>query len=169
MIKTRIIHVCLIFVYRRGKELEFQSGFHIVNVRFQCDTAVLLLQHGVDPNLYSLRNVLHQFHVHKTKSNCIHLKQLLEVFFAAGYNFSTEDLNDNLKQKMNELRVHNEEPARLKQICRTAIRARLRTVAEDQTIFPAIDALEIPQILINFLKLQDVVNLDKSSFICRTE
>lgn len=140
-----------------------------MNVRFQCDTAVLLLQHGVDPNLYSLRNVLYQFYVHMTRSNCIHLKQLLEVFFAAGYNFSTEDLNDNLKQKVNDLGVYNEEPARLKQICRTAIRARLRTVAEDQTIFPAIDALEIPQILINFLKLQDVVNLDKSSFICRTE
>lgn len=165
-------HVCFIFVHRRGGELSFQYGFQIVNIRFQCDTAVLLLQHGVDPNLYNLRDVLLQFSTHRsyTISKCIELQHLLKTFLAAGYNFSTADRKDDLKERLKRYGVQNEEPAMLKQLCRTAIRRRLRIVTEDKTIFPAIDKLDIPQILRGFLKLHDVINLlNKSSINCKTK
>lgn len=157
--------------YGRGGELSFQHGFQIGNIRFLCDTAVLLLQHGVNPNLYNLREVLQQFATHRnyTISKCIGLKHLLKTFFAAGYNLSSADRKDGLKEKVKSHGVQNEEPAMLKQICRTAIRERLRIVTEDKTIFPAIDKLEIPNILREFLKLYDVINpLYQSSINCRT-
>lgn len=156
--------------YGRGGELSFQYGFQIVNIRFLCDTAVLLLQHGVDPNLYNLRDVLLQFSTHKnyTISKCIELKHMLKTFFAAGYNFSTVDRKDDLRERLKWYGVQNDEPATLKQICRTAIRRQLRRATEDKTIFPAIDKLEIPEILQEFLKLQDVINpLKQSSINCR--
>lgn len=125
----------------------------------------------MNPNLYNLREVLQQFATHRnyTFSKCIGLKHLLKTFFAAGYNLSSADRKDGLKEKVKSYGVQNEEPAMLKQICRTAIRERLRIVTEDKTIFPAIDKLEIPKILREFLKLYDVINpLYQSSINCRT-
>lgn len=142
-----------------------------MNIRFLCDTAGLLLQHGVDPNLYNLRDVLLQFFTHRTYTNskCIDFQHLLKAFFAAGYNLSSADRKDDLKERLKRYDVQNEEPATLKQICRTAIRERLRIVAEDKTIFPAIDELEIPKTVKEFLKLYDVFNPRyQSSINCRT-
>lgn len=84
-------------------------------------------------------------------------KDFLKAFLTAGYNFSRNDRSDmSLVKKLEGYDIRINEPDRLKNICRTAIREQLRRVAEDKTIFPAIDVLCIPKDLKDFLKLYDM-------------
>ena len=64
---------------------------------FKCDAAILLLQHGVDPNLYRLRDVRSQFSLHsgfKMSDGCLSSDAMLKTFLGAGYHITLDDRND---------------------------------------------------------------------------
>lgn len=91
--------------------LEFKQGFGILDVfqLLKCDTAVLLLQHGVNPNFYDIRDFFIQFGRHDTFNHpsCVKFEQLLKTFIGAGYSFSRNDrLDSSLMKKLEKCDVH---------------------------------------------------------------
>ncbi|VDI36599.1 Hypothetical predicted protein [Mytilus galloprovincialis] len=143
----------------RGKVYEkIITTLHYPGPWFICTTAVMLLQHGVDPNLYKLGDVLCQNMNHCKFSRCIDEKTLEATFFAAGYDLTVSDTDYQIG---NFGRTQ-----RLKNLARTQIRKHIRSVNEDTSVFPVIDKLILPTILKDFLKLYDVSPFDMSSIVC---
>ena len=180
--KSCCLHVLLSLVFsflnRRGKVYSLPRGTltHIPIPKrpyFKCDAAILLLQHGVDPNLYRLRDVRSQFSLHsgfKMSDGCLSSDAMLKTFLGAGYHITLDDRNDVLRLRYDKGLLHYDinidEPLSLKQLCRSQIRTQLRTVLNDTTIFPSIEQLPIPSSLKTFLKLHDIIDLNNSSINC---
>ena len=162
ILKSCCLHVLLSLVFsflnRRGKVYSLPRGTltHIPIPKrpyFKCDTAILLLQHGVDPNLYRLWDVHYQFsdHIQNRKSSCVSFDVALKTFLGAGYHITLDDRNDVLRLRYDKGLLHYDinidEPLSLKQLCRSQIRTQLRTVLNDTTIFPSIEQLPIPYVI----------------------
>lgn len=164
---------CLFYGRGRVFKANRPTTLNIPGPYFKCDTAILLLQHGVDPNLYKLSDVWFQFSGHNryqyhSNGNCVQFSALLGTFLAAGYHFTSEDVSDRfIREKLISFDVNIEEPISLKQMCRSLIRGRLRTITMDATIFPSIDTLCIPTQLKDYLKLRDIIDIDSSSIHCK--
>nr|XP_022301431.1 uncharacterized protein LOC111109554 isoform X2 [Crassostrea virginica] len=163
--------------YGRGK-VYMADSLSLCNLRdvpmtpfFKCDAAILLLQHGVDPNLYRLRDVWSQFSLHsgfKMSDGCLSSDAMLKTFLGAGYHITLDDRNDLFmyEKALRHYDINIDEPLSLKQLCRSQIRTQLRTVLNDTTIFPSIEQLPIPSSLKTFLKLHDIIDLNNSSINC---
>lgn len=166
------MHDCS-FTHRRGRVFKANcpTTLNIPGPYFKCDTAILLLQHGVDPNMYNLSDVWFQFSGHSrfcSNNDCVQFSTLLETFLGAGYHLTSADINNQfIRENLKRIDVNVEEPVSLKQMCRSAIRERLRKSSKDTTIFPAIDTLHIPSQLKNYLKLRDIIDICSSSIHCR--
>ena len=159
------------FLQRRGKAFSANllTSEDIQGPYFKCDAAILLLQHGVDPNLYRLMDVWSQFSDHRHRS-CVSFDVVLKTFLGAGYHLTFDDRNDpfsQIKDRLLHYGIDIDEPLSLKQLCRTHIRNQLRIVLNDTTILPSIEQLPIPSSLKMFLKLHDVIDLNNSSINCR--
>ncbi|XP_061194370.1 uncharacterized protein LOC133202548 [Saccostrea echinata] len=157
--------------YGRGKVYEtgLPTSMCIPGPYFICDTAIMLLQHGIDPDLYKLSDVLQQFSEHHTRQDCVNLNTLLQTFVGAGYHFTQDD--KNCKDNTRELRrngISMEEPLSLKQACRLMIRKHLRILSKDTSIFPFVDKLPIPNLLKEYLKLWNIYNLKNVVTNCRS-
>ncbi|XP_052073998.1 uncharacterized protein LOC127711874 [Mytilus californianus] len=146
---------------------------------FVCTTSVLLLQHGVDPNLYSLRHIMKQLGQHfkhfRKKDYCVKDKIFLRTFLAAGYKFTSPDIRYIENKYIKDLFDFGKEDktmqiagrlASLKHLARIKIRNHIISINKDTSIFPAVDKLELPVILKDFLKLYDVSPRDLSFVIC---
>ncbi|XP_076106650.1 uncharacterized protein LOC143075192 isoform X3 [Mytilus galloprovincialis] len=161
----------------RGKVYEANqpTTLEICEPWFICTTAIMLLHHGVDPNLYKFRDVLCQQGLHcpsdRPVNYCIEKKTFLATFLAAGYNLTVSDMNryenDHYKSET-DYQIVNDfgRTQRLKHLARTQIRKHIRSVNEDTSVFPIIDKLTLPTILKDFLKLYDVSPVDLSSIVC---
>lgn len=162
---------CLFYGRGRVFKANRPTTLSIPGPFFKCDTAILLLQHGVDPNIYNLSDVWFQFSGHnrfRSNNDCVQFSTLLETFLGAGYYFTSADKNNRFfREELRRFGVNVEEPISLKQMCRTAIRERLRKISNDTTIFPAIDTLRIPNQIKNYLKLRDIIDIESSSIHCR--
>lgn len=140
-------------IYRRGKVFKpiHETSSISPGLNFKCDSAILLLQHGVDPNMYNISDVWFQFSRHTRYScfgGCVKFSVILETFLAAGYHFTSVDHSNRvIREKLRRFGVNFAEPNSLKQMCRSAIRERLRKSTKDTTIFPAIDTLQIPTLM----------------------
>ncbi|XP_063395777.1 uncharacterized protein LOC134680602 [Mytilus trossulus] len=146
---------------------------------FVCTSSVLLLQHGVDPNLYSLRHIMKQLGPHfkhfRKHDYCVKDKLFLRTFLAAGYRLTATDIkyveNKYIKDRFDfgkddEFMQITGRLASLKHLARTKIRSHIISVNKDTSIFPAVDMLELPVTLKDFLKLYDVSPPDLSLVIC---
>lgn len=162
---------CLFYGRGRVFKANRPTTLNIPGPYFKCDTAILLLQHGVDPNMYNLSDVWFQFSGHncfRSNNDCVHFSTLLETFLGAGYHLTSADINNRfIRENLKRIDVNVEEPVSLKQMCRSAIRQRLRKSSKDTTIFPAIDTIHIPTQLKNYLKLRDIIDICSSSIHCR--
>ncbi|XP_061194396.1 uncharacterized protein LOC133202575 [Saccostrea echinata] len=160
------------FFYGRGKVYEANSPttLHIPGPCFTCDTAVLLLQHGIDPDQYKLSDVLQQFAYHNlfdSRRKCVGFHIMLQTFIAAGYHYTSDDLDCSYtKTEMTENGINMDEPPSLKQSCRSIIRKQLRILNKDTSIFPPVNKLLIPLSLKDYLKLYNVIDLNKSLIQC---
>ncbi|XP_071180802.1 uncharacterized protein [Mytilus edulis] len=145
-------------------------------------TAIMLLQHGVDPNLYTISDVLRQERRHQIidrfdvnrNHNCIVRKSFVTTFLAAGYDLPISEMNHLEKYCRRwdidfELITDFGRPPSLKHLARTLIRKHIRFVNMDTSVFPVIDKLTLPTILKDFLKLYDVSPSDMTSIICYTD
>ena len=181
ILKSCCLHVLLSpvfsFLNRRGKV--YEADPHILGTirhvpmrpYFKCDAAILLLQHGIDPNLYRLRDVWFQFFRHSgfnLSGGCVSSDAMLKTFLGAGYHITLDDRNDLFmyEKELRHYDINIDEPLSLKQLCRSQIRTQLRTVLNDTTIFPSIEQLPIPSLLKTFLKLHDIIDLNNSSINC---
>ncbi|VDI36600.1 Hypothetical predicted protein [Mytilus galloprovincialis] len=134
----------------RGKVYEANqpTTLEICEPWFICTTAILLLQHGVDPKLYRFIDVS-----------------------SAGYDLTVSDMNryenDPFKSDP-DYQIVNDfgRTPRLKHLARTQIRKHIRSVNEDTSVLPIIDKLTLPTVLKDFLKLYDVSPVDLSSIVC---
>lgn len=77
------MHDCS-FSHRRGRVFKANrpTTLNIPGPYFKCDTAILLLQHGVDPNMYNLSDVWFQFSGHncfRSNNDCVQFSTLLET------------------------------------------------------------------------------------------
>nr|XP_022301211.1 ankyrin repeat and SOCS box protein 2-like isoform X1 [Crassostrea virginica]XP_022301212.1 ankyrin repeat and SOCS box protein 2-like isoform X1 [Crassostrea virginica]XP_022301213.1 ankyrin repeat and SOCS box protein 2-like isoform X1 [Crassostrea virginica]XP_022301214.1 ankyrin repeat and SOCS box protein 2-like isoform X1 [Crassostrea virginica]XP_022301215.1 ankyrin repeat and SOCS box protein 2-like isoform X1 [Crassostrea virginica] len=157
----------------RGRVFEANqpTTLNIPGPYFKCDAAILLLQHGVDPNLYRLKDVWFQFSGHgrfNMRDGCVSFDAMLKTFLGAGYHITTEDRDNGFfKERLGYYDINVDEPLSLKQLCRSHIRTQLRIVLNDTTIFPSIDELSLPTSLKQFLKLYDIIDLNKASINCR--
>lgn len=162
---------CLFYGRGRVFKANRPTTLNIPGPYFKCDTAILLLQHGVDPNMYNLSDVWFQFSGHncfRSNNDCVQFSTLLETFLGAGYHLTSADINNRfIRENLKRIDVNVEEPVSLKQMCRSAIRERLRKSSKDTTIFPAIDTLHIPSQLKDYLKLRDIIDICSSSIHCR--
>lgn len=162
---------CLFYGRGRIFKANRPTTLNIPGPYFKCDTAILLLQHGVDPNMYNLSDVWFQFSGHnlyRSNDDCIQFRILLETFLAAGYHFTSVDVNNHfIREELKNVNVNVDEPISLKQMCRSAIRERLRKFTKDTTIFPAIETLRIPTQLKDYLKLHDIIVIESSTIHCR--
>lgn len=162
---------CLFYGRGRVFKANRPTTLNIPGPYFKCDTAILLLQHGVDPNMYNLSAVWFQFSGHncfRSNNDCVQFSTLLETFLGAGYHLTSADINNRfIRENLKRIDVNVEEPVSLKQMCRSAIRQRLRKSSKDTTIFPAIDTIHIPTQLKNYLKLRDIIDICSSSIHCR--
>lgn len=149
------------FFIRRGRVFE-ADPFDNTGTYFKCHTAIQLLQHGVDPNLYRLKDVLFQFSEHEgNRFSCVSFVGFLETFLGAGYNITIDDRNNRFfKERLRRYDISVDEPFSLKQLCRSHIRIQLRAALNDSTMFTAIEKLPLPTSLKRFLKLQDIIDLD---------
>lgn len=160
-------------IYRRGKVFKpiHETSSISPGLNFKCDSAILLLQHGVDPNMYNISDVWFQFSRHTRYScfgGCVKFSVILETFLAAGYHFTSVDHSNRvIREKLRRFGVNVAEPNSLKQMCRSAIRERLRKSTKDTTIFPAIDTLHIPTLMRDYLKLRDIIDIDSLDGHCR--
>lgn len=125
----------------------------------------------MDPNIYNLSDVWFQFSgytLYRSNDDCIQFSTLLETFLAAGYHFTSVDVNNHfIREELKSFNVIVDEPISLKQMCRSAIRERLKKFTKDTTIFSAIDTLRIPTQLKNYLKLRDIIDIESSFIHCR--
>ncbi|XP_048743730.2 uncharacterized protein LOC125657117 [Ostrea edulis] len=159
--------------YGRGKvySANLPTTLNIPGPYFTCDTAILLLQHGVDPNLYKLRDVIQQFSSHNRyfrDENCVDFDTLLKTFLAAGYHYTNDDLDNRyIKEQLERHGVNAEEARSLKQTCRSVIREHLRTVSKDTSLFPFVEKLPIPESLKTYLKLCNIIDLKNISMKCK--
>ncbi|XP_062604500.1 uncharacterized protein LOC134266303 [Saccostrea cucullata] len=159
--------------YGRGKVYEANrpTRLNIPGPCFTCDTAVLLLQHGVDPDLYKLKDVLQQFSQHSSlylSMDCVNFKTFLQTFIGAGYHFTSDDTNNEYyKRELKRNGVNVEEPLSLKQCCRSMIRKHLRILSKDTSIFPFVDKLPIPLLLKEYLKLRNIFDLNNTVIKCK--
>lgn len=143
--------------------------------RYICTAAILLLQHGVDPNFYSFVEMINQHRHHlivnRHSTNCIDEETFLTTFLSAGYKFTTSDTNDienelpSLKGTY-ELAKDHGHVTKLKQLCRTNLRNHIRYVNKDTSVFPMIDRLRLPTRMKDYLKLWDVSPVDLTSTVC---
>ena len=150
------------FFIRRGRVFE-ADRYDNPDTYFKCHTAILLLQHGVDPNLYRLKDVLFQFSEHERygRFSCVSFVDFLETFLGAGYNITIDDRNNRFfKERLRRYDISVDEPFSLKQLCRSHIRIQFRAALNDSTMFTAIEKLPLPTSLKRFLKLQDIIDLD---------
>ncbi|XP_061171205.1 uncharacterized protein LOC133180747 isoform X2 [Saccostrea echinata] len=164
------------FFYGRGKVYEATPNpLGIPTPCFSCDTVVLLLQHGIDPDQYKLSDVLLQFSDHyyhyryrfRRDCICVGFHILLHIFIAAGYHYTHDDLDSqDIQIKMKEYGFTMEEPLSLKHSCRSMIRKHLRILNKDTTIFPSVDKLPIPLSLKDYLKLYNIIDLNNCSIDC---
>ncbi|XP_063395782.1 uncharacterized protein LOC134680604 [Mytilus trossulus] len=161
----------------RGKVYEANrpTTLHISGPWFICITAIMLLQHGVDPNLYKFGDVLCQQRSHcmfsRQNDYCVDDRTFVATFLAAGYELTVADMNryENYHFKSGtDYQIVNDfgRTPRLKHLARTQIRKHIRSVNEDTSVFPVIDKLTLPTILKDFLKLYDVSPSDMSSVVC---
>ncbi|XP_052072265.1 uncharacterized protein LOC127710450 [Mytilus californianus] len=155
----------------RGKvntKVSYPSG--IYEPWFFCTAAIMLLQHGVDPNLYKIDNVLRQrcklydhiiYRFVRNMYSCIDKQTFITTFLAAGYDLTVSDMNcfgEDFRKSDIDLKIMNDfgRPQGLKHLARTIIREHIRSVNMDTSVFPVIDKLKLPTILKDFLKLYDV-------------
>ncbi|XP_062604491.1 uncharacterized protein LOC134266296 [Saccostrea cucullata] len=160
------------FFYGRGKVYEANqpTTLDIPGPCFTCDTAILLLQHGMDPDQYKLKDVLQQFSYHNlfnSRRTCVGFNIMLQTFIAAGYRYTSDDLDCSYtKTKMAESGISMEEPPSLKQSCRSLIRKHLRIINKDTTIFPPVNKLPIPTSLKDYLKLCNIIDIKEGLIQC---
>ncbi|XP_052072250.1 uncharacterized protein LOC127710447 isoform X1 [Mytilus californianus] len=161
----------------RGKVYEANqpTTLQISGPWFFCTTAIILLQHGVDPNLYNVGDVLRQQREHyslfRQTSYCIDEKTFVATFLAAGYDLTVSDMNryenDYFKSGTDyQIVNHFRRTPSLKHLARTQIRKHIRSVNMDTSVIAVIDKLILPTILKDFLKLYDVSPSDMSSIVC---
>lgn len=164
--------IVLFVIFRKGKDYcaNLIRTLNIPGPYFTCDTAILLLQHGVDPNLYKLIDVVEQFSSHNRfprNENCVDFESMLKTFLAAGYHYTNDDLDNRyIKEQLEKHGVYAEESRSLKQTCRSVIREHLRTVSKDTSLFPFVEKLPIPESLKAYLKLYDIIDLKNISMKC---
>ncbi|VDI36608.1 Hypothetical predicted protein [Mytilus galloprovincialis] len=161
----------------RGKVYEANrpTTLHISSPWFICTAAIVLLQHGVDPNLYSFGDILRQCGEHcmfsRQEDYCIDDKIFLATFVSSGYDLTVSDMNcyENdyfqIETDYHLLKGFGRPPS-LKHLARTQIRKHIRFVNMDTSVFPIIDKLKLPTILKDFLKLFDVSPADISAIVC---
>ena len=102
------------------------------------------------------------------RDGCVSFDAMLKTFLGAGYHITTEDRDNGFfKERLGYYDINVDEPLSLKQLCRSHIRTQLRIVLNDTTIFPSIDELSLPTSLKHFLKLYDIIDLNKASINCR--
>lgn len=142
---------------------------------FICTMALILLQHGIDPNLYRARDVIRQIIRHnalniRKGATCVSSSVLFETFLAAGYKFEESELSKCYpllgESRSRELYRKYGAPATLKHLSRSAIRTCILSVNNDTSVFSSIDKLTLPNLIKDYLKLSDVVPLDIDSIIC---
>ena len=142
--------------YRRGKvyEADNPTTLNIDGPWYICTTAVILLQHGIDPNLYKIGDITLQMMRHNRfgryvqtgdEKPCVLRETFLEAFLAAGYSLVDSEISrfDHLieKSRSRELYEKYGTPAKLKHLCRTSIRRCILSVNNDTSIFSASDSL----------------------------
>ncbi|XP_076106644.1 uncharacterized protein LOC143075190 isoform X2 [Mytilus galloprovincialis] len=161
----------------RGKVYEANrpTTLHISSPWFICTAAIVLLQHGVDPNLYSFGDILRQCGEHcmfsRQEDYCMDDKIFLATFVSSGYDLTVSDMNcyENdyfqIETDYHLLKGFGRPPS-LKHLARTQIRKHIRFVNMDTSVFPIIDKLKLPTILKDFLKLFDVSPADISAIVC---
>ncbi len=131
------------------------------------DVAILLLQHGFNPNKYQLHDILEAI---KGSIGTIGSsgKKLLQCFLAAGYRIKAQDEQELLRLASPTNVVLNEaciswildqagvnQPHGLASLCRAAIRTRLRVCRAQASVIPAIERLGLPVTLQRYLSLAE--------------
>ncbi|XP_063447838.1 uncharacterized protein LOC134727390 [Mytilus trossulus] len=173
----KVLEQYLNFKCWRGKVYEANrpTTLHISSPWFICTAAIVLLQHGVDPNLYSFGDILRQLGEHcmfsRQEDYCIDVKIFLATFVSSGYDLTISDKNcyeNDYFQSETEYHLLKDfgRPPSLKHLARTQIRKHIRFINMDTSVFPIIDKLKLPTILKDFLKLFDVSPADISSIVC---
>ncbi|CAG2236181.1 unnamed protein product [Mytilus edulis] len=162
---------------QRGKvyEANRSTTLHISSPWFICTAAIVLLQHGVDPNLYSFGDILCQLGEHcmfsRQEDYCIDGKIFLATFVSSGYDLTISDMNcyeNDYFQSETDYHLLKDfgRPPSLKHLARTQIRKHIRFINMDTSVFPIIDKLKLPTILKDYLKLFDGRPADISPIVC---
>lgn len=87
---------------------------------------------------------------------------------AVRYRFTSADINNRvIREELRRFGVNVEGPSRVKQMCRSAIRERLKKITKDTKFFPAIDTLRILTQHKDYLKLHDIIDINNLSIYCR--